>query len=389
MLKNLNEEIVSFKETAIMQIANFGRRYQIDTGNYIYPAWFGEGDISTNNLINEKTIDSLNQGKTFYTFQNGTPELRLQISKYMNEVFNINTKPQHHSVVTGGMMGLRLICDLIINDGDEVVLVGPIWPNIRSSVLLRKGNIKEISLKLKDSEWQLDFEKLLNSITNKTKMVFINSPGNPTGWVMSKKHQKALLNHVREMGCWLISDEVYHQIMFNNDVSPSFLQISKPSDRLIVINSASKSFNMTGWRIGWITHPEELEDHIAKLVQITTTGVPEFLQTGLISALQNYKFLTKEVRQNLKKSRDIMFERLVGWKKVECSIPEATFYAFFKVKGIENSLEFAKRLIIDTNVGVAPGIAFGESGEGHLRICFAAKQSFINEIMDRLEPAFN
>jgi aspartate/methionine/tyrosine aminotransferase len=220
-------------------------------------------------------------------------------------------------------------------------------------------------------------------------MVFVNSPGNPTGWVMSKKQQEILLNHVREMGCWLISDEVYHQIMFNDNVSPSLLQLSKPTDKLIVINSASKSFNMTGWRIGWITHPEELGPHIAKLVQITTTGVPEFLQNGLISALQNYKLLTKEVRQNLKKSRDIMFQRLVEWKRVECSVPEAAFYAFFKVKDINDSLEFAKKLIIDTNVGVAPGIAFGESGEGHLRICFAAQQSFINEIMDRLEPALN
>ena len=389
MLENLNEEIISFKETAIMQIANFGRKYQLESGNYIYPAWFGEGDTSTSNLINNKTIEALNQGKTFYTYQNGIPQLRSEISRYMNEVFKINTKPEHHSVVTGGMMGLRLICDLIISDGDEVVMVGPVWPNIRSSVLLKKGNIKEVSLRLKDSQWILDFEELLNTITHKTKMVFVNSPGNPTGWVMSKKQQEILFNHVREMGCWLISDEVYHQIMFNDDVSPSFLQLSKPTDKLIVINSASKSFNMTGWRIGWITHPEELGPHIAKLVQITTTGVPEFLQNGLISALQNYKPLTKEVRLNLKKSRDIMFQRLVEWKRVECSIPEAAFYAFFKVKDIKDSLEFAKKLVIDTNVGVAPGIAFGQSGEGHLRICFAAQQSFINEIMDRLEPALN
>ena len=146
---------------------------------------------------------------------------------------------------------------------------------------------------------------------------------------------------------------------------------------------------MTGWRIGWITHPEELGSHIAKLVQITTTGVPEFLQNGLVSALENHISITNEIRKNLKKSRDIMFDRLVTWKKVECSIPEAAFYAFFKVKGIKDSLHFAKKLILETNVGVAPGIAFGTSGEGHLRICFAAKESFINQIMDRLEPVLN
>ena len=132
---------------------------------------------------------------------------------------------------------------------------------------------------------------------------------------------------------------------------------------------------MTGWRVGWITHPEELGVHIAKLVQITTTGVPEFLQYGLISALKNYKEISKELRKNLKASRDIMFDRLIHWKKVDCSIPDAAFYAFFKVKGVNNSLDFAKKLILETNVGVAPGIAFGQSGEGHIRICFAAKES--------------
>ena len=117
MLENLNEEIVSFKETPIMLIAIYGRKYQLECGNYIYPAWFGEGDTSTSNLINDKTIEALNQGKTFYTYQNGIPQLRLEISKYMNEVFNISTKPENHSVVTGGMMGLRLVCDLIISEG--------------------------------------------------------------------------------------------------------------------------------------------------------------------------------------------------------------------------------------------------------------------------------
>jgi aspartate/methionine/tyrosine aminotransferase len=328
-------------------------------------------------------------GKTFYTYQNGILELRSEISRYMNEVFNINTKPENHSVVTGGMMGLRLICDLIIDSGDEVVMVGPVWPNIRSSVLLKKGNIKEISLQLKDGEWFLDYDKLIRSITSKTKMVFVNSPGNPTGWEMPKSQQERLLNHTRDVGCWLVADEVYHQITYNDLPSPSFLESSLASDKLIVINSSSKSFNMTGWRIGWITHPEELSSHIAKLVQITTTGVPEFLQDGLTAALQNYKMITNELRMNLKKSRDIMFNRLVSWNQVECSIPNAAFYAFFKVKGVKDSLEFSKKLILETNVGVAPGIAFGQSGEGHIRICFAAKESFINQIMDRLEPILN
>ena len=389
MLKNLNKEILSFKETEIMEVANFGRNYQLQTGEKVYPAWFGEGDTPTDPIIYNETINALIQGKTFYTIQNGIPNLRLEISKYMNDVFGINTKPENHSVMTGGMMGLRLICDLIISENDEVVMTSPVWPNIRSSVLLKKGMIKEVSIKLDEKGWDLDFTALIDAITPSTKMVFINSPSNPTGWVITKEQQRMLIEHTREIGCWLIADEVYHQIIFTGTVAPSFLAVSLPSDRLIVINSASKSFNMTGWRIGWLTHPEELSEHIAKLVQITTTGVPEFLQNGLISALQNYKNITNDLRLNLKKSRDLMFNRLTKWSEVECIIPQAAFYAFFKVKNMKDSKEFAKKLIRETNVGVAPGIAFGQSGEGHLRLCFAANESFINEIMDRLEPALN
>ena len=389
MLNNINKEIISFKETEIMEVANFGRNHAFETGVKVYPAWFGEGDTPTDKIIYDKAVDALVKGKTFYTFQNGIPNLRLEISKYMNEIFKINTKPDNHSVVTGGMMGLRLVCDLILSDNDEVVIVGPVWPNIKSSVLLKKGVIKEVSLTLGKSGWNIDFQLLLKSISSSTKMVFINSPGNPTGWVITKEQQNQLLNHIRQTGSWLISDEVYHQIIFNDTVAPSFLQISLPNDRLIVINSASKSFNMTGWRIGWLTHPEELGEHIAKLVQITTSGVPEFLQNGLLSALHNYKVITNELKLNLIKSRDLMFARLKTWNRVECSVPEAAFYAFFKVKGMDNSLEFAKKLIVETKVGVAPGIAFGESGEGHLRICFAANEDFINAIMDRLEPVLN
>ena len=200
MIDSLNKEIIAFKETPIMEIANFGRDFSLKSGNKVYSAWFGEGDKPTDSLICDQVTKALNEGKTFYTYQNGIPDLRLEISKYMNKVFDINTKSENHSIVTGGMMGLRLICDLIVSKGDEVVMVGPVWPNIRSSVLLKKGNIKEISLTLQDSGWVIDFDLLLKAITPSTKMVFINSPGNPTGWVMNEKQQQLLIEHVRETG---------------------------------------------------------------------------------------------------------------------------------------------------------------------------------------------
>ena len=380
----LSKSVIGIKETPIMEIANFGRAYSKETGKEVFAAWFGEGNKPTKKIIFNETIKSLNNGKTFYTYQNGLPKIREALSNYMNDVFDLNTIPENHSLVTGGMLGIKIICDMLIEKGDEVVIVGPVWPNIRSSVILKQGKIKEVNLKLSD-KWYLDFEELFSAISNKTKMVFINSPSNPTGWMLTEEEQEKLISFIRKKNCWLISDEVYHQIVYDRDNSSSFLQFSRPNDKLIVINSSSKSFNMTGWRIGWLSHPENLGAHIAKLVQISTTGVPEFLQEGFFSALINYKSIVAEVKNDLKKSRDFLFQKTKSWSKIQMPYTNAAFYSFFKVKDMKDSVKFAKYLIEKTQVGLAPGVAFGESGEGHLRLCFASDLKYLENIISRLE----
>ena len=380
----LSKSVMGIKETPIMEIANFGRAYSKETGKEVLAAWFGEGNKPTKNIIYNETIKSLNNGNTFYTYQNGLPKIREALSNYMNNVFDLDTIPENHSLVTGGMLGIKIICDMLIEKGDEVVIVGPVWPNIRSSVILKEGKIKEVNLKLTD-KWDLDFKELFSAVSDKTKMVFINSPSNPTGWMLTEEEQEKIISFLRKKNCWLISDEVYHQIVYDRDNSSSFLKFSRPDDKLIVINSSSKSFNMTGWRIGWLSHPENLGSHIAKLVQISTTGVPEFLQEGFFSALINYKSIVSEVKNDLKKSRDFLFKRTKNWSKIQMPYTNAAFYSFFKVKGMKDSIEFAKYLIEKTQVGLAPGVAFGKSGEGHLRLCFASDLKYLENILSRLE----
>ncbi len=380
----LSKSVIGIKETPIMEIANFGRAYSKETGKEVLAAWFGEGNKPTKNIIYNETIKSLNNGNTFYTYQNGLPKIREALSNYMNNVFDLDTIPENHSLVTGGMLGIKIICDMLIEKGDEVVIVGPVWPNIRSSVILKEGKIKEVNLKLTD-KWDLDFKELFSAVSDKTKMVFINSPSNPTGWMLTEEEQEKIISFLRKKNCWLISDEVYHQIVYDRDNSSSFLKFSRPDDKLIVINSSSKSFNMTGWRIGWLSHPENLGSHIAKLVQISTTGVPEFLQEGFFSALINYKSIVSEVKNDLKKSRDFLFKRTKNWSKIQMPYTNAAFYSFFKVKGMKDSIKFAKYLIEKTQVGLAPGVAFGKSGEGHLRLCFASDLKYLENIISRLE----
>ena len=383
----LSKSVIGIKETPIMEIANFGRAYSKETGKEVLAAWFGEGNKPTKNIIYNETIKSLNNGNTFYTYQNGLPKIREALSNYMNNVFDLDTIPENHSLVTGGMLGIKIICDMLIEKGDEVVIVGPVWPNIRSSVILKEGKIKEVNLKLTD-KWDLDFKELFSAVSDKTKMVFINSPSNPTGWMLTEEEQEKIISFLRKKNCWLISDEVYHQIVYDRDNSSSFLKFSRPDDKLIVINSSSKSFNMTGWRIGWLSHPENLGSHIAKLVQISTTGVPEFLQEGFFSALTNYKSIVSEVKNDLKKSRDFLFKRTKNWSKIQMPYTNAAFYSFFKVKDMNDSIQFAKYLIEKTQVGLAPGVAFGKSGEGHLRLCFASDLNYLEKILSRLEKEF-
>ncbi len=387
-MNSINKNILQIKETPIMEIANYGRNFTKETGKVVYPAWFGEGNISTDKLIYNETINALKAGETFYTYQNGIPEVREEISKYMNDMFDIKTSPYQHSIVNGGMLGIKICCEIILEKGDEVVIVGPVWPNIRSSVVLREAVINEVSLDF-DKTWTLDLNKLLNAITDKTKLVFINSPNNPTGWMLNSSDQQIILDHVRKKNCWLLADEVYHRIVYKGNASPSFLSLSEPEDKLLVINSSSKSFNMTGWRVGWITHPEYLGEHIAKLVQISTTGVPEFIQKGFIEALRNHEFLVEEVMKKLHISRDFVYKKMKYWTKLKINKPASAFYFFFKVNDAKDSISFCKNLIKKTQVGLAPGVAFGKSGNNFLRLCFAADVKFLENILNRLEEEFN
>ena len=193
----LTKSVLNIKETPIMEIANYGRAYTKRTGEEILAAWFGEGNQPTKKIIYEKTIQSLNEGKTFYTYQNGIPKIREALANYMNEVFDLNTKSENHSLVNGGMLGIKLVCEILLEKDDEVVIVGPVWPNIRSSVILRQAKIKEVNLKLR-SKWELDLNELFSSITDKTKMVFINSPSNPTGWMLTESEQDHYVIHKKE-----------------------------------------------------------------------------------------------------------------------------------------------------------------------------------------------
>lgn len=376
---SLSTTVNDLPETNIVEVARYGWGRQ-----GLIPLWFGEGDVPTPAFISDACHESMIEGDTFYTDQNGITELREELIEYNKRTFDIRLNQDRVTVTNSGMMAITTVMQALLNPGDEVVVIGPVWPNIYSAISINRGIATHASITLQDNAWILDLKDVFAAISASTKAIFLNSPGNPTGWIMPEEDQKELLNFCREKGIWIVSDEVYHSLVFDRPVANSILKYASPNDKVISVNSFSKSWLMTGWRMGWIVHPVGLSETFAKLIQISTSGVPVFIQKAGIAALSKGDQVVSDLRDRCQIGRDIVFDYLEQWPRVRCMRPKGAFYAFFSVEGMENSLEFCKTLIDKCNVGLAPGSAFGPGGEGFLRLCFASTPDKLNEAMKAL-----
>ncbi len=359
----------------------------------VVPLWFGESDLVTPDFVRDAAAEGLRAGETFYTWQRGTPEFRAALSAYTERLYRIKCPPDRLSLTTGGMQAILLTCQLLLDPGDNVVIVSPIWPNITSATRLVRAEPKYVALERKvDGGWKLDLQKLFDAVDDRTRAIFVNSPGNPTGWTMTADEQRALLDFARKRGVWIMADEVYARVIYTRrpdgrQVAPSFLELAGPDDPVIVLNSFSKPWAMTGWRLGWLTHPAALGDQIAKLVQINTSGVPAFLQRGAIAALEKGDDFVAEMVERCRSGGELVFQRLSGLPRVTVSRPEAAFYSFFSVDGVTDTMTFCKKLAKEYKVGTAPGEAFAEGGQGNIRLCFASSAERLSKGLDRIEAA--
>jgi len=370
-------------ETGIAEVAMsvFGDRD-------VVPLWFGEGDLVTPDFVRAAAQQGLQAGETFYTWQRGLPELRAALSAYTERLYGIKCGPERISATTGGMQAILLCCQLLLDPGDNIVIVSPIWPNITSAARLVRGEPKYVALdRAPDGKFSLDLQKVFDAVDDRTRAIFVNSPGNPTGWTMSSDQQRALLDFARRRGLWIMADEVYARLIYSRPVAPSFLEHATADDPLLVLNSFSKPWAMTGWRIGWLTHPPALGDQFAKLVQINTSGIPAFLQRGAIAALEKGDGFIAEMVERCRAGRELVFQRLSANPRVTISRPEAAFYNFFSVDGVTDTMAFCKTLAQQYKVGLAPGEAFAAGGPGNIRLCFASGAERLSQGLDRIEAA--
>lgn len=362
--------VTNLEESRIREVANAGMGR-----SDVLAFWFGESDEATPDFIRQAAIASLEAGETFYAHNLGLPELREAIAGYTSRLHG-PVGAGRIAVTSGGVNALMLACQMLVDAGDEVVAVTPVWPNLTAQAQIMGANLKRVSLQPRDGAWQLDVPTLLAAITPATKLLIVNAPNNPTGWTLSRAEQQAILEHCRRTGTWILADEVYERLYYEdtaNGCAPSFLDVAGPDDRLVIAHSFSKSFLMTGWRLGWLVMPPAMTHHMGKLIEFNTSCASVFTQRAALEAIRRTGEVTPRVVAHLKLCRDTLVPLLQALPGVELAPARGGMYAFFKLDGYDDSLALAKRLVAEAGIGLAPGNAFAPEAQGWLRWCFASK----------------
>jgi aspartate aminotransferase len=351
----------------------------------IIPLWFGEGDMATPAFICDAAAAAMRRGETFYTFKRGIPELREAIARYLTGLHAKPVAAENVVVTSSGMSAIMMTMEAIIDPGDSVLVIHPVWPNINATIGIMGGIARPVSLaSTGDGGWKLDLQRVIDACDSTTRAIYVNSPGNPTGWLMTEADAAALLDFARKRGLWLLSDEVYSRIVYGRRAAPSFHDVAEPGDRVVVLQSFSKAWAMTGWRLGWMVAPAEMLAVMDKIVEYNTSGSPTFLQHAAATAIKDGEPLIAEIVERCRIGRDLFVQGLARFPRVTVKSPEGAFYAFARVDGCADSFKLAREVITSAKVGVAPGIAFGEAGEGYLRFCFASSAKLLAEALDRL-----
>jgi len=383
---NLRPEAQQAPTSGIVDVFSYGRGRP-----GIIPLWVGEGDLVTPSFICEAAARSLKDGETFYTYQCGIPELRQAIARYHEKVYRKAFDPESFFVTSGGMPAMQIAFRMVCGTGDEVVIPTPAWPNFVGAITIAGARSVPVPMAIDAQGWHLDVERLEQAITPRTRVVVLNSPSNPTGWTASRDDLQAVLHMARRHGLWIVADEIYGRFIHDPALAvdgraPSFRDVMAPEDRILFVQTFSKNWAMTGWRLGWLEAPPALGQVIENLVQYQTSGTPTFIQRAGVAAMeQGEEFLADQIAR-AKRGRDIV-GRLAETGLVELPPPSGAFYAFLRIKGATNSKDIAFRLIDEANVGLAPGNAFGDAGEGYLRLCYLRKAEDLEEAVRRIGAA--
>jgi aspartate/methionine/tyrosine aminotransferase len=352
----------------------------------LIPLWTGEGHLPTPAFICEAASRSLHAGETFYTWQRGLPELRQALADYHARYWPGEFSSERFFVTGGGMQAIQVTLQLLLDQGDEVLVPSPAWPNFPGPMRMMGAAPVFVPMQYEDRTWSLDLDRMRDSITPRTKAICLISPSNPIGWVASVEDLTAIRDIARQHGLWIIADEVYARFQYDETRkrTPSFMDVCEPDERVIYANTFSKNWAMTGWRIGWLQAPAALGSAIERIIQYNTSGTAAFLQRGALAALQHGDDFLAAQLVVARAARDRVAKVLGRFDNVSFEEPQGAFYHFIRVEGLSDSLAAVKRIIDEANVGLSPGGTFGPGGEGFLRICYLRDPAALDEALRRL-----
>jgi aspartate/methionine/tyrosine aminotransferase len=352
----------------------------------VLPLWFGEGNVPTDPVIREAAKAALDEGQTFYNHPRGRLGLRTALKRYLDQLYGLDLEPDRLHLPGSTMLCVTLVAQMVLDRESHAVIVSPHWPNIKMTIDLTGAASTFVRQEADRGAWGLDLEAVFAACRPETRLLYVNSPCNPTGWVMGATDQRRLLDFCRERRIVLLADEVYHRNVFEpvSDPAPAFMTLARDDDPVVVVYGFSKAWAMTGWRLGWMVTPSGSEEQMAVLAEVYNTGPTSFAQFGGIRALEAGEPVLAAFQERIAASREVVMRLLGDHPGIELLKPEGAFYAFPRIKGISDGMAFATSLLAAEKVGVSPGYTFGPGNDAHIRICFAGEPAMLEEALIRL-----
>ena len=384
------DRLESLTPSAIRAVHNLGERLRAENPGREYIALhFGEGDLGTPEFIVEAGAAALRAGAVNYENNSGRPDLLAALVEHFHARLGVSLTADQFVVTCGGIQAVSLTMLGLLAPGDDVINITPAWPNFREAAVIAGAKVHDLPLSFDEAQgmFRLDLEQLqrLDGGLERLRMVIVSSPGNPTGYVMTAEEMQRLLAFCRERGVTLLADEMYDRIVYSDASQPSFLQLKEAGDPLVVINGFSKSYAMTGWRLGYLIAESGFAAGLSQMQEFVTSCAPAMAQVAAITALRDGEAYVAESRARYRHLRDLVLERLAGIPGITVAHPDGAFYAFFRAPGSEDSVAFCQEFLREHAVYLAPGKAFGGGGEGWLRLCFAKEPALLHEALTRLE----
>lgn len=352
--------------------------------------YFGESNLPTPDFIRTAATKAMADGYTFYTENAGLPSLRRALASHYQALHGVVLDPQTEIVITAsGVQALNVGIRCVLDPGDEAIVLTPAWPNGAQVISMCNALPRQVAYCLTGDRPCIDFGALEAAVTPRTRLLLYTSPSNPLGWVATEEDQRHLLDFCRRHGLWLMADEVYDRLYYEGEVgsepAPSILRKATRDDAVMVVQSFSKAYCMTGWRVGWLVARSDVAARAGRLNECIISNAASFSQKAAEIALIEGEGELSRMLARLKENRDFCWAALRGMPGVTVSKPEGAFYLFAKIDRLADSFDFCKRLLQETKVGIAPGVAFGAGGEGFIRICYASEMSILEAAMQRLD----